>query len=209
MKILVTSGPTREYLDRFRFLSNPSTGLMGDALAREARARGHDVILVRGPCPGPAPEEVTTIPIETTEEMRRACLEVWPKVDAVIMAAAPCDYRPSERHPGKIGRIAVGEKVIVSMVKTPDILYELGMTRRPEQRLIGFAVEVENQERNALDKLERKNLDLVILNPPENLGRDHGGVLTTLYSREGKIAELRGNKRDIARGVVEALERMV
>lgn len=208
MKILVTSGPTREYLDRIRFLSNPSTGIMGDAVAREARSRGHDVTLVRGPCPGPAPEEVSTIAVETTDDMRRACLLAWPGMDAVIMAASPCDYRPSERHPGKINRIAVGEKVIISLSRTPDILFEMGNSRKPHQKVIGFAVEVENQEQNALQKLERKNLDLVVLNPPENLGRDHGTLHTTIYGREGKIAELRGSKRDIARGIIEALERL-
>jgi phosphopantothenoylcysteine decarboxylase / phosphopantothenate---cysteine ligase len=207
VKILVTGGPTREYLDRVRFLSNPSTGLMGDAVAREAFSRKHVVTLVRGPCPGAPPEEVTTIPVETTEEMRRACLIAWPAHDAVIMAAAPCDYRPSERHPGKIKKIAVGEKVILSLVRTPDILYEMGNARKPGQKVIGFAVEVENQEQNALQKLERKNLDIVVLNPPENFGRD-GGSFATLYGRDGKIAELRGSKRDIARGIIEALERL-
>lgn len=207
MKILITGGPTREYLDRVRFITNPSTGLMGDALAREARSRGHEVIYVRGPCPGPGPEAIETINVETTEEMRRACLEAWPRVDAVIMAAAPCDYRPSERHPGKMKKLAIGEKVIVSMVRTPDILAELGERRRPGQRLVGFAVEVENPEQNARGKLERKNLDLVVLNPPENFGRD-GGSSATIFGREGRLAELRGSKRDLAKGIVEALERL-
>ena len=208
MKILITGGPTREYIDRVRFMSNPSTGLMGDALAREAAARGHEVTLVRGPCPGPGPEECKTVDIETTDDLRKACVAEWPAHDAVIMAAAPCDYRPSERHPGKMKKLAVGEKVILSLVRTPDILYEMGNSRKPSQKVIGFAVEVENQVQNALQKLERKNLDIVVLNPPENFGRD-GGSFATLYSKDGgKIAELRGSKRDIARGIIEALERL-
>jgi phosphopantothenoylcysteine decarboxylase/phosphopantothenate--cysteine ligase len=208
VKLLVTGGPTREYIDRVRFLSNPSSGLMGDAIAREAAARGHEVTLVRGPCAGSPPDGVETIAIETTDEMRRACLDVFPRVDAVIMAAAPCDYRPSEgRHPGKLKKLAVGEKWILSLVRTPDILYEMSQVRRPEQRMVGFAVEVENAERNALDKLERKGLDLVVLNSPENFARDDGSQ-AILYGRAGRLAELRGQKRDIARGVIEALERL-
>lgn len=207
MKILVTGGPTREYLDRIRYITNPSTGLMGDALAREAKARGHEVLLVRGPCPGPPPEEVRTISIDTTEEMRRACMEAWPAYDAVIMSAAPCDYRPSEKHPGKMKKLALGEKIIVSFVRTPDILFELSVSRRHGQRVVGFAVEVESPEQNAVQKLERKNLDLVVLNPPENFGRESGNQ-AVLYGRGGRLAELRGSKRDLARGIIEALERL-
>ncbi len=207
MKVLITGGPTREYIDRVRFITNPSTGLMGDALAREAKARGHEVLLVRGPCPGPAPEGIPTIHVETTEEMRRACVEAFPRHDAVIMAAAPCDYRPSERHPGKLKKLAIGEKVLLTLVRTPDILAELGEMKRPGQRVIGFAVEVEDHEANALAKMERKNCDLIVLNPPENFGRD-GGSHAIVIGRAGRIAELRGNKRDLARGIVEALERL-
>jgi phosphopantothenoylcysteine decarboxylase/phosphopantothenate--cysteine ligase len=207
MRILVTGGPTREYLDRVRFISNPSTGLMGDALALEAKARGHSVVLVRGPCPGPGPEGIETVNVESTEDMRRACLEQFPRADAVIMSAAPCDYRPSERHPGKMKKLAIGEKVIVSFTKTPDILAELGERRAAEQKLVGFAVEVENGEANARGKLERKNLDLIVLNPPENFGRD-GGSECILLGRAGRIAELRGTKRDLAKGIIGALERL-
>lgn len=207
MKILVTGGPTREYLDRVRFITNPSTGLMGDALAREAKARGHEVVLVRGPCPGPGPEGIETVNVETTEEMRRACVEAFAGADAVIMSAAPCDYKPSERHPGKMKKLAIGEKVIISFVRTPDILAELGERRTPRQKLVGFAVEVDNGEANARGKLERKNLDLIVLNPPENFGRD-GGSQCIILGRAGRIAELRGNKRDLAKGIIEALERL-
>ena len=207
MRILVTGGPTREYLDRLRYITNPATGLMGDALAREGRARGHEVTLVRGPCPTPAPEEVRSIPVETTDEMRRACMEHWPAHDVVIMAAAPCDYRPSEKHPGKMNKLALGEKIIVSFVRTPDILFELSVSRRPGQRLVGFAFEVENGELNAMQKLERKNLDFVVLSPPENFGRESGNAVI-LYDKGGRMAELRGSKRDLARGIIEALERL-
>ena len=205
MRILITGGPTREYLDRVRFITNPSTGLIGDALAREARSKGHEVTLVRGPCPGPAPEGGKTITVETTEEMRRACLEQWPAHDAAIMAASPCDYRPSEKHPGKLNKVAMGEKIIVSLVRTPDIVFELSVARRPGQKVVGFAVEVESPEQNAMQKLERKNLDLVVLNPPENFGRESGNT-AILFGRGGRLAELRGSKRDLAKGIIEALE---
>lgn len=207
MKILITGGPTREYIDRVRFLSNPSSGLMGDALAREAKERGHEVLLVRGPCAGPAPEGVETVHVETTEEMRRACIDAFSRMDAVIMSAAPCDYRPSERHPGKMKKLAIGEKILLSLVRTPDILAELGEMKRGGQRSVGFAVEVENAEANARAKLERKNCDLIVLNPPENFGRD-GGSQAVIFGRTGRVAELRGSKRDLAKGIIEALERL-
>lgn len=208
MKILITAGPTREYFDRVRFISNPSTGLMGDALAREAKAAGHAVVLVRGPCPGPGPEGIETVNVETTEEMRRACLEAFGRVDAVIMAAAPVDYRPSERHPGKLKKLAIGEKVILSFVRTPDILAELGERKSEAQKLVGFAVEVEDAEANARGKLERKNLDLIVLNPPENFGRDGGSQCIVLGRGGARLAELRGTKGDLAKGIVEALGRL-
>ncbi len=207
MRLLVTGGPTREYLDRVRFISNPSTGLMGDALAEVARGRGHAVTLVRGPSPNDPPEGVKVVAVDTTEDMRRACLEAFAGVDAVIMAAAPCDYRPSERHPGKLKKLAVGEKVILTLVRTPDILYEMGMRRAPHQRLVGFAVEVDNPEKEALAKLERKRLDLVVLNDPSNFGQERGSA--RLFDRSGELEGIAGTKAEIAEVILRHLERIL
>ncbi len=206
LKVLVTSGPTREYLDRIRFITNPSTGIMGDAFAVEAKARGHDVVLVRGPSPVDPPEGIQVVSVETTEDMRRACVDVFPAVDAVVMAAAPVDYKPSERHPGKMKKVAIGQKLIVTFVRTPDILAELGERKiEGRQRLIGFAVEVENGEQEALSKLERKRLDFVVLNDPSSFGTELSSAV--LYGREGKLVELKTlSKRAIARAVIERLE---
>lgn len=207
MRLLVTGGPTREYLDRVRFISNPSTGLMGDALAEVARGRGHAVTLVRGPSPNDPPEGVKVVTVDTTEDMRRACLDAFPAVDAVIMAAAPCDYRPSERHPGKMKKLAVGEKVILTLVRTPDILYEMGVRRATHQRLVGFAVEVENGEREALAKLERKRLDLVVLNDPSNFGQERGSA--RLFDHRGEVESVAGTKAEIAAVILRHLERLL
>lgn len=207
MKILVTAGPTREYLDRIRFISNPATGVMGDAIAVAARARGHDVLLVRGPTLIDAPRDVVTVPVETTEEMRRACLEAFPRMDAVIMAAAPCDYKPSERHPGKMKKLAIGEKVILTLTRTPDILTELSERKDPRQRLVGFAVEIENPEKEALAKLERKGLDMIVLTDPSSFGAETGSV--RIFDRGGEIDAYTGAKPETAKVILGHLERVM
>lgn len=107
MKILITAGPTREYIDDVRFLSNASSGRMGYSLAAAALARGHQVDLVTGPVEQSAPAGCTVHRIETTDQLRQRCLELFPQCDGVIATAAVCDYRPKERITGKITRPAI------------------------------------------------------------------------------------------------------
>src|SRR5262245_58324814 len=141
MRILITAGPTREYLDDVRFLSNASSGRMGYALAETALARGHQVVLISGPVTLPAPTECEFLPVETSEEMHEACLAHFPGCDGAIGAAAVCDYRPRARAVGKISK--TGKPILLEFVETPDILADLG--RRKEQRwIVGFALESQN-----------------------------------------------------------------
>src|SRR5579872_3621384 len=141
MRILITAGPTREYLDDVRFLSNASSGKMGYALVEAAVAAGHDVVLVSGPVALVPPTGIEFHAVETTREMFDACSKLFPQCDGVIGAAAVCDYRPRERVPGKLAK--TGQPLVVEFVENPDILAELG--RRKQHRwVVGFALETQN-----------------------------------------------------------------
>ncbi len=170
----MTAGPTREALDAARFLSNPSTGKMGYALAAEARARGAEVTLISGPTHLEVPAGVQVVRVTTADEMFRAALNQAPGVDLVLKAAAVADYRPEERAPGKIKKDVLRRRlrkrggpdraVLLRLLPTPDILEELGRRRRPGQVLVGFAAETGDLASNALKKLKKKNLDLIVAN---------------------------------------------
>jgi len=160
--VLVTASCTREPIDKVRFISNYSSGKMGFALARIARARGARVILITGPTYLPAPKGITTILIETAEEMKKEVFKYFLEVDIVISAAAVADFRPREVFTGKLKK-EKSEKPIIELERTPDILYELGK-KKGDKILVGFAAETENIEANALKKMKEKRLDLIVAN---------------------------------------------
>jgi phosphopantothenoylcysteine decarboxylase/phosphopantothenate--cysteine ligase len=161
LKILITAGPTIEYIDPVRVLTNRSTGKMGYALARAAWRRGADVTLVTGPTYLEAPIGVHTIRVKTAEEMRRAVLETYKGMDVVIKAAAVSDYKPKKM--GKEKEKKTGRSISLEMAPTPDILAELGKNKK-DAILVGFAAETDNHIANALKKIEKKNLDLIVVN---------------------------------------------
>ena len=158
-RILVTAGPTVEDIDPVRFLSNRSSGKMGFAIARAARSRGAEVTLVSGPTELEFPGVVR---VRTTEEMRQAVAERFSKVDAVIKAAAPLDFRPKTVASQKIKKSKTNSTI--DLEPTPDILQELG-GRKNGKVLVGFAAETEDFTKNARTKLKAKNLDLIVVNP--------------------------------------------
>ncbi len=160
-KILVTAGPTQEYMDPVRFISNPSSGKMGYAIARAAEHRGADVTLISGPTHLADPEHVQVIHVKTAEEMRSAVVDQFPNADIVIKAAAVSDYRPVQQAKQKIKK-GDNETSLV-MKKNVDILNELGK-RKKDQLLVGFAAETEALEQNAQKKLKEKNLDMIVGN---------------------------------------------
>jgi len=164
VKVVITAGPTREYLDPVRFISNPSTGKMGYALARAARARGAEVTLISGPVALPAPEGVTVVNVTTTEEMAAAALRAAEGAQIIIGAAAPADFAPAETAPRKLKK-AGRDKLDVELLPTTDILAELGKRKKPGQLLIAFAAETEKLEEHAAEKLRKKNADLIVANP--------------------------------------------
>jgi phosphopantothenoylcysteine decarboxylase/phosphopantothenate--cysteine ligase len=157
-RLLVTAGPTVEDIDPVRFISNRSSGKMGFAIAQAARARGAEVSLISGPTPLEFPGVVR---VRSTEEMRRAVAERFDAADAVIMAAAPLDFRPKSVSPQKIKKVPA--ETAIDLEPTPDILQELG-ARKNGKVLVGFAAETENLAKNARAKLKSKNLDLIVVN---------------------------------------------
>jgi phosphopantothenoylcysteine decarboxylase/phosphopantothenate--cysteine ligase len=161
-RVLITTGCTREPLDPVRFLSNPSTGRMGFALARVARRRGAEVTLISGPTHLAPVPGVTHIPVVTALDMEKAALEAFPRATIVIKAAAVSDYRPEKTAEQKIKKKE--KRATLSLVQNPDILRRMGSLKK-KQFLVGFAAETEHLLKNARAKLEGKNLNMIVANP--------------------------------------------
>jgi len=196
---LVTAGPTRERLDRVRFISNYSSGKMGYALSEVGIARGARVILVSGPTSLTPPPGVEFYSVESAEEMRKKVMDEFPYVDGVIMAAAVSDYRPKLREERKIKR-GSQEALTLKLVQNPDILRELG-EKKGNKILVGFCAETDDLEEEARRKLKLKNLDLIVANditlPGAGFGVDTNIVV--LIDRNGNIEHLsRRSKREVA-----------
>lgn len=203
--ILVTAGPTREPIDPVRYISNPSSGKMGYAVARAARDRGAGVVLVSGPSGLADPSHVEVIRVNTAAEMADQVFERFDRCDVVIKTAAVSDYRPSDTAEHKIKKIE--DETTVTLHKTQDILKELG-ARKKNQILIGFAAESQDLEKNASQKLEAKNLDMIVGNlinsPASGFCSDTNRV--TLFFRDGtreKMPEM--TKDDVAHLILDRL----
>lgn len=198
MRILVTAGPTREEIDPVRYLSNHSSGKMGYAIAEAAAARGAIVTLISGPVALCAPSSVETIRIESALEMQRVLEDRFDEVDVVIKAAAVADYRSAHRAEQKIKKNHAS--LSLELEKNPDLLAELGK-RKGDQILVGFAAETENLLENALSKLQRKNLDLIVANDVTAEGAGFGSEtnLVRFLFADGRQEELPLlSKKDVA-----------
>jgi len=170
-RVLVTAGPTREAIDAVRYISNPSTGKMGYALAAAAQKRGAEVILISGPVQLALPGKVKVVPVMSASDMRAAVLEYFPKSHVVIMAAAVSDFRPAITEKRKIKKEEAPDTI--KLERTDDILAELGKACG-SQLLVGFAAETDELERNALVKLKAKNLDMIVANDVLQKGSGFG-----------------------------------
>ena len=206
-RILITSGPTRQFLDPVRYLTNGSSGRMGRALAEAALELGHEVIVVTGPVAVTYPPGAEVRQIVSTEELLAACEELFPSCDGVIGAAAPCDYRPVRVEEHKITK--TGQPLVLNLVETPDVMATLGAAKRPGQWLVGFALETDDQRFRALTKLERKSCDLIVLNGPDAMDAMDNQV--EVLDRSGAVAlALAGSKEQVARGILQAItERLI
>lgn len=161
-RALVTAGPTYEAIDPVRFIGNHSSGKMGYALANELAALGADVILISGPTALAANKSINKMDVTSAEEMFQAADKYFIESDIVVMSAAVADYRPKAVADQKIKKSS--EDLKIDLVKTTDILATLGSRKSPSQVLVGFALETENEEENALKKIKNKNLDFIVLN---------------------------------------------
>ncbi|WP_261132743.1 bifunctional phosphopantothenoylcysteine decarboxylase/phosphopantothenate--cysteine ligase CoaBC [Bacillus sp. Marseille-Q3570] len=182
--VLITAGPTREHIDPVRYFSNRSTGKMGYALAEAAVSLGAKVTLVSGPSVLKPPFGVDMIPVETAEEMFEAVMDHYADADLVIKSAAVADYRPKLTYDSKVKK-SEGD-LSVEMERTKDILKELGRSKT-RQILVGFAAETDDVERYAKDKLERKNLDMIVANDVSQKGSGFEGDTNQvyIYGRDG------------------------
>lgn len=205
-RVLVTAGPTREFLDPVRFLSNPSTGKMGLAVAQAARRRGGQVTVVLGPSAAADTSGLEVLNVVTAEEMRDAVLARVASVDFFIAAAAVSDWKPSERAPQKRKKGSASEAESLKLERTPDVLAEAaeavrGAARRP--LLVGFAAETERLLEHASAKLLRKGLDAIVANdvsrPGTGFGSESNAVI--VLTRGGERLELAGTKGEVADGL--------
>ena len=188
---LITAGPTREYLDPVRFISNASSGRMGYVLAEAARRIGAEVTLISGPTNITPPEGVKTIFVESALEMAKEVVRHFPSSDVVIASAAVSDYRPEKRVKQKIKSNL--QKKSINLIKNPDILAQLG-EKKGGRLLIGFALETGDLGKNARQKLKRKNLDMIIANPPRAMSEDEATV--KIFTKSGKKVFLRKTRKE-------------
>ena len=203
MKILITAGPTREYLDPVRFISNLSTGKMGYLISEEAIKRGHKVILISGPTYLKPPDGIKVVKITSTEEMKEAVLKYFPEYDVLIMAAAVSDWKPEKKYRGKLKR---KKEWNLKLIPNPDILKEVSRIKKENQIVIGFALETENIEKNALKKLKEKKLDLIIGNTTEFFGEGKPSKVVFI-SKDGKVKKYKRIKKEkVAEKIVNWIE---
>ncbi len=205
--VLISSGPTRQYLDPVRYLTNASSGRMGAALATSVLAAGHQVTVVSGPVDVEYPAGASVIDVVSTEDMLAACLDVFPNCDGMIGVAAPCDYRPEIVASQKIQK--TGEPLVLHLHETPDIVATLGAKKQPNQWVVGFALETEDARFRAIVKAEKKHCDLIVLNGPEAMhsSENHVEVLT----RTGELAgAFHGEKSQVADEILAVInERLI
>ena len=206
--IMITAGPTYEKIDPVRFIGNYSSGKMGYAIAEEAASRGADVTIVSGPVALKAVNpRIKVVDVESAREMLEACERIFPSCDTAIMCAAVADYAPAHPADRKIKR-EHDDLPVIELVKNSDIAATLSAMKKPGQRLVGFALETDNEMSNALHKLKAKNLDMIVMNSLRDKG---AGFRTdtnkvTIYKLDG--GELHFDmkpKREVASDIIDTL----
>lgn len=201
-RILITSGPTRQYLDPVRYLTNASSGRMGKALGEAALALGHDVVIVSGPVEVEYPIAARLVPVISTEDMLAAASREFEHCDGLIGAAAPCDYRPVRVEDHKIAK--TGHPVDLHLIETDDVVATLGARKGPRW-VVGFALETEDHRLRALAKLERKHCDLVVSNGAEAISSLDNSV--EIIAPNGEVlAALTGTKESVAHGILQLID---
>ncbi|MBR2866323.1 MAG: bifunctional phosphopantothenoylcysteine decarboxylase/phosphopantothenate--cysteine ligase CoaBC [Alistipes sp.] len=202
---IVTAGATIEPIDPVRYITNHSTGKMGYAIAEELAARGARVSLISGRTTLPTPHGVERVDVLTAEDMYNAAVERWTEVDGAVMCAAVADYTPKHVAASKLKKS--DDDMTIELCRTKDIAKTLGQNKG-SRTLVGFALETDNEEANAEGKLERKNLDFVVLNSLRDEGAGFRGDTNkvTLIDREGRVEHPLMSKREVAAIIVDRIE---
>ncbi len=207
--IVITAGPTYERIDPVRFIGNYSSGKMGFALAEECAARGARVTLVAGPVAQKCSDSIERIDVESCQQMYEATTQAFAQADAAILCAAVADFKPESTAHSKIKR--EGDDLVLRLKPTHDIAAELGRMKQPGQRIVAFALETDNEEANAKDKLRRKNADFIVLNSTRIPG-------TTFQSDDNQITIITANdataypkkpKREVAADIIDRLSQLL
>lgn len=219
-KILITSGPTRQYLDPIRYLTNASSGRMGAALAQAALEAGYEVVVVSGPVEVEYPREAEVVRVVSTEEMHVAAMQRFIECEGAIGAAAPCDYRPFAVLQDKMSKEdftrlpdSNGE-LLLRLRETPDVMAALGAMKRepthdqPGQWLVAFALETSDHHVKALQKLQRKRCDLIVVNDPTAINGTTTNV-EILDFKGNSCSKVSGNKTDVARRLISEIQRCI
>jgi phosphopantothenoylcysteine decarboxylase/phosphopantothenate--cysteine ligase len=202
-RILITSGPTRQYLDPVRYLTNASSGRMGAALATASLELGHSVTIVTGPVEVSYPADAQIIPVISTEEMLAASREAFAKCDGLIGAAAPCDYRPERVEEQKIAK--TGEPLLLQLIETDDVVATLA-AEKVRRWVVGFALETDDHRLRALAKLERKRCDLMVSNGVQAMNAPDNRV-EILDPAGNVLREASGSKEAVAREILAVIQR--
>lgn len=205
-RILITAGPTYERIDPVRFIGNFSSGKMGFSIAEECRRRGAEVTLVAGPTALQCDAAIRRVNVESAQEMYEACLPAFDTADAAILSAAVADFTPEQKADSKIKREA--DDLVLRLRPTHDIAKTLGQRKRPDQRLVCFALETNDEEANARGKLERKNADFVVLNstriPGTTFNADDNQI--AVVTREGVRSYPKKSKQEVASDIIDVLQ---
>lgn len=208
-KILITAGPTYEAIDPVRFIGNHSSGKMGYAIANEAKERGAEVILISGPSAEKLKyDDIKLIKVTSAKEMYSSVFQYFDEVDVAIASAAVADYTPKIVAKEKIKKHE--EEFVIELVKNPDILKTMG-ERKNKQFLVGFALETNNEEENAQQKLEKKNLDMIVLNSLKDKGagfKNDTNKIKILTSEEKKDFELK-SKTEVAKDILDFISNKI
>jgi phosphopantothenoylcysteine decarboxylase/phosphopantothenate--cysteine ligase len=202
-RILIPSGPTRQFIDPVRYLTNASSGRMGRALAEAALALGHEVVVVTGPVEVEYPAGVRVVPVVSTEDMLAAAACEFESCDGLIGAAAPCDYRPVRIESHKIAK--TGQPIDLHLIETDDVVATLG-AKKGRRWVVGFALETEDHRLRALAKLERKFCDLMVSNGQQAISSADNDV--EVLSRAGEVlASISGTKESVARAILSIVQK--
>jgi phosphopantothenoylcysteine decarboxylase/phosphopantothenate--cysteine ligase len=200
-RILITSGPTRQFIDPVRYLTNASSGRMGRALAEAALSLGLEVVVVSGPVEVEYPPAAKVVPVVSTEDMMSAAAKEFEVCDGLIGAAAPCDYRPVRVESHKIAK--TGQPIDLHLIETDDVVATLG-AKKGRRWVVGFALETEDHRLRALAKLERKFCDLMISNGPEAISATDNSV-EVITPAGDVIASIAGSKDDVAAQILSII----